>query len=246
MIGLVAALSIPAGLAWYKKRPALAVLFASGYAAVVILPASRSQSAWLALVAVVILTVCITAFCRPWLAIFGDFHWLAAPTMSPTRYVAGVGSAASVALLLYVGEGSVQDSMKYLAVVDGRLLITVSGLLIAMFGCQLVIGPAVRPLLKEIEAEIASGNLPVNTNDFTKVGPHVGWIERFILFAFLVSGSPEAAALVVAAKSFARAPEARQGGKLVGDYYVIGTLVSVAAALFSASATRIILGLSPL
>ncbi|MFJ6179868.1 hypothetical protein [Streptomyces sp. NPDC092295] len=246
MIGLVAAVSIPAGLAWYKERPAVAVLFASGYAAVVVLPANRSEGAWLTLLAVVLLAICITIFCRPWPAILGDFDWLKAPDMTPTRYLAVFGAAASAALLVYVGGNSVLDNLKGLTAVDGRILITGSGLLIAVFGCQFIIGSIVGPLLKEIEEKISSGDLPLSTRDFTKVGPHVGWIERFILFAFLVSGSPEAAALVVTAKSFARAPEAREGGKLVGDYYLIGTLVSVAAALLSASVTRIILGLSPL
>ncbi|MEU6486240.1 hypothetical protein [Streptomyces sp. NPDC046887] len=245
-IGLVAAVSIPAGLTWYKQRPAVAILFAAAYAAIIVLPVSRTASAWLTLLAVVLLAGCIAVFCRPWPAVFGNFHGMAVPVMSPARYGAAAGAAVSIALLVYVGGDPVLGNLESITEADDRLLITCSGLLIAVFGCQFIIGLIVRPLLQEIEAKITSGGLPSSVRDFIKVGPHVGWIERFILFAFLASGSPEAAALVVTAKSFARAPEAREGGKLVGDYYLIGTLASVAAALLAAGVTRVILGLSPL
>ncbi|MFI2351251.1 hypothetical protein ACH492_30370 [Streptomyces sp. NPDC019443] len=166
--------------------------------------------------------------------------------MTSSRYSAAAGIVAAVIILAFVGWKAVLEYVDSLVVASDRFLITLSGLLVAVFGCQLIIARAVRPLLSEIEARITAGELPDSTRDFIKVGPHVGWIERFILFVFLVAGSPPAAALVVTAKTLARAPEAKEGGKLVGDYYLIGTLVSVAAALVAACLTRLILGLPPL
>ncbi|MEV5310807.1 hypothetical protein [Streptomyces sp. NPDC052610] len=162
------------------------------------------------------------------------------------RYLATAGAVASALLLGFIGRHAGWDSVLTVTTNDDRFLITVSGLLVAVFGCQFFIASSVKALIKEIRAKIDSGDLPESVDEFIKVGPHVGWIERFILFSFLVSGSPEAAALVVTAKSFARAPGAREGGKLVGDYYLIGTLASVAAALAASSITRLALGLSPL
>ena len=115
-----------------------------------------------------------------------------------------------------------------------------------MFGCHLMIGQAVKPLVEKITEKINSQAFDAGVKDFIESGPHVGWIERFILFAFLTSGNPAAAALVVTAKSLARFPEIRQAEKLVGDYYLVGTLTSVAAAVFVSGATRMALGMPPI
>ncbi|MFI2431732.1 hypothetical protein [Streptomyces sp. NPDC018693] len=245
-IGLLAALSVPAGLGWFKKMPAYGVGFTGLYGAVVLLPQSRDFDAWLALIGLILLTACVAIFMRPWSSSSVDWSWIPTPTMTPVRYLATVGAAVASFLLLYLGWHAALEQMRTIVEGDDRFLITVSGLLLAVFGFQFLIGSTVAPLIREIRAKIASGDLPGSVEEFIKVGPHIGWVERFLLFSFLVVGSPEAAALVVTAKSFARAPGAREGGKLVGDYYLIGTLVSVAAALAASSITRLALGLSPL
>ncbi|MEU0738685.1 hypothetical protein [Streptomyces sp. NPDC006134] len=242
-IGLLAAVSVPAALGWLKKGPWRGVLFALLYGAVVILPESRSADAWLLLLGVTLLSAFGALFNRPWGSSPVNFDWL--PAMSPVRYAAVAGLVASTFLLFYIGWGVGLEQLKEVVSSDDRFVITVSGILLAVFGCQLPISLAVNPLIGKIDDEIAAGRLQASVRKFVEVGSHVGWIERFILFSFLVSGSPEAAALVVAAKSFARAPEVREGGRLVGDYYLIGTLVSVAAALGVSSVTRLGLGLSP-
>ncbi|MFI2039152.1 hypothetical protein ACH470_31575 [Streptomyces bottropensis] len=245
-IGLLAAISVPAGLGWFKKLPGYAVTFTFLYGAIVVLPESREIDAWLTLIGLVGFAVCAAVFERPWGSSPVSWSWVPTPTMTPLRYAAAVGAVAAAFLLAYLGRHVGWDSARTVIADDDRFLITVSGLLVAVFGCQFFIASSVKSLIREIRAKISSGDLPESVNEFIKVGPHVGWIERFILFSFLVSGSPEAAALVVTAKSFARAPGAREGGKLVGDYYLIGTLVSVAAALAASSLTRLALGLSPL
>lgn len=257
-IGLIAAVSVPSGLGWYKRLPLGAVLFALIYGAIVVLPTSRSVGAWLTLLGVALLATCIAVFSKSRVspATEGEVNPqpkakekksdLLRRSMTAARYSALAGVVAAVLILAFVGW---EAGARYLGDVvtnSDRLMITLSGLLVAVFGCQFIIGVVVRPLLNEIEAKIEADELPENTRDFIKVGPHVGWIERFILFVFLVSGSPPAAALVVTAKTLARAPEAKEGGKLVGDYYLIGTLISVAAALVAACLTRLALGLSPL
>ncbi|MEV5431046.1 hypothetical protein [Streptomyces sp. NPDC052701] len=218
-------------------------MFSLLYGAAVILPESRSVDAWLVLLGITLLSVCGAVFNRPWASISISFGWL--PVMSPMRYLAVAGATASTFLLAYMGWNVLLEHLRAAVADDDRFVITASGLLLAVFGCQFLISMAVDPLIEKIDIEIAAGRLPASVRKFVEAGSHVGWIERFILFAFLVSGSPEAAALVVTAKSFARASEVREGGRLVGDYYLIGTLVSVAVALGVSSITRLGLGLSP-
>ncbi|MEU2062684.1 hypothetical protein [Streptomyces sp. NPDC013455] len=245
-IGLLAAVSVPAGLGWYKKLPAYGVAFTALYGAVVLLPQSRGSVAWSALVGVTLFAISMAMFMRPWSGSSVDWSWVPTPTMTYSKYLAAVGAAATSIFLIYLGWRGVADHLRTVINGDDRFLIAASGLLLAVFGCQFIIGAAVKPLISEIREKVASGDLPENVNEFIKVGPHVGWVERFLLYSFLVAGSPEAAALVVTAKSFARAPGAREGGKLVGDYYLIGTLVSVAAALAASVTTRLALGIPPL
>ncbi|MFD8236025.1 hypothetical protein ACFV20_29595 [Streptomyces sp. NPDC059696] len=168
--------------------------------------------------------------------------------LNPTRveYAAVIAGALSILLPIYLGFDAALRLVRWGIIDDDRFIVIISGLLIAVFGCQQLIGRIVRPLIKKILEKIESEEFEESVGDFIKSGPHVGWIERFILFSFLVSGNPAAAALVVTAKSLARFPEIQQAEKLVGDYYLVGTLTSVAVALATSSITRVALGMPPL
>ncbi|WP_099012783.1 hypothetical protein [Streptomyces malaysiensis] len=168
------------------------------------------------------------------------------PHPTKAQYFAVVAGTLSLLIPISLAFDKEIRLIKWGIVDDERFVVVASGLLIAVFGCQLVIGRVVRPLVVKIMAEIKKGEFDESVEDFIKAGPHVGWIERFILFTFLVSGNPAAAALVVTAKSLGRFPELRQAEKLVGDYYLVGTLTSVAVALVASVATRMALGMPPL
>lgn len=73
-------------------------------------------------------------------------------------------------------------------------------------------------------------------------GRYIGWFERAILFAFVVAGQPEAAAIALAAKSFARFPTLREGHEGFAEYFLIGSLASLAVAVAAGVATRAALG----
>ncbi|MQA96039.1 MAG: hypothetical protein GEV11_15815 [Streptosporangiales bacterium] len=76
-------------------------------------------------------------------------------------------------------------------------------------------------------------------------GQYIGWFERALLFGLVVGGQPEAAVLVIAAKSLARPPELMARIKGFAEYSLIGTLASLAIALAAAVTTRVLLGWSP-
>jgi hypothetical protein len=73
-------------------------------------------------------------------------------------------------------------------------------------------------------------------------GLYIGWLERALLFAFLTAGSPEAAALVIAAKSVARFPSFEKDR--FAEYYLIGSLMSLVIAVLCAGAARAAIGLA--
>lgn len=65
-------------------------------------------------------------------------------------------------------------------------------------------------------------------------GRYIGWLERALLYGLILLGSPDAAALVVAAKSIARFPSFAE--EKFAEYYLIGTLLSLLIAAATAVA----------
>ncbi|MBM9504565.1 hypothetical protein [Actinacidiphila acididurans] len=242
----LASLSLPAGFSWYKKHPIIAVTSTLLYSAVAILPARHDHVTYSVIAYTVIFAGCLAILNRPWPAgprLLSHISWR---HLAPSQYVALAVSGLTLAPLTYEGRNSLVDHVRKTLIANDRPTITASGALIAILGSQYIIGRILRPQIKEINEKISRGEIDRKVGDFVRVGSHVGWIERSLLFAFLVSGNPDAAALVVAAKSLARLPGVSDGGKLVGDYYLIGTLTSVVATLLVAATTRLALGLSPL
>jgi hypothetical protein len=69
-------------------------------------------------------------------------------------------------------------------------------------------------------------------------GMIIGVIERLLIYYFVVTGSLASIGFIVAAKSFARFRELNN--KDFAEYVLIGTLLSTAAALFTAAAVRLL------
>jgi hypothetical protein len=76
-------------------------------------------------------------------------------------------------------------------------------------------------------------------------GRYIGWTERAVLFAFVIGGEPQAAAIALAAKSFARFPTLRDHEEGFAEYFLIGSLGSIAIAVGAAIGTRAALGIGP-
>ena len=89
----------------------------------------------------------------------------------------------------------------------------------------------IRLVLAVVGAEVEAGQQKL------KGGRYIGPIERLIVAALMLSGSLEGAGLIIAAKGFVRLPEIRSEtenedgvGDSVAEYFLIGTLTSIAIA----------------
>ncbi|MEU7161258.1 hypothetical protein [Streptomyces chrestomyceticus] len=241
---VIAALAVPAGLHWHRKLPWYAVLFSLAYTSLALLPTGRSLEVWALLGATTLLSFALSLLSRPWPP--GSYRIaISLPPFTASTYAGIAVLLTAAAVYAYTGIG-VATGWLAAALRNDQVWIALSGGLTAVFGSQRTVARIAKPQVDHIESRITSGTLGIEVREFIAAAAHIGWIERVLLFAFLASGQPEAAALVVAAKSFIRAPGANQGGKLVGDYYLVGTLASVGSALLISCATRIALGLSPL
>jgi len=83
-----------------------------------------------------------------------------------------------------------------------------------------------------------------DTPGMESAGRYIGWLERALLYGLIVLGSPDSAALVVAAKSIARFPSFSE--EKFAEYYLIGTLLSLLAAGAAGVAVRAAMGLDAL
>ncbi len=103
-------------------------------------------------------------------------------------------------------------------------------------------------LLKPIGLVIASGEIW----DFSKAktpldesqkgaGRMIGYLERLIVFFLLLYGQIGAVGFVIAVKAIIRFPEIKEGKNALAEYYLIGTLLSMAFAF----TIPLLLGLMP-
>jgi hypothetical protein len=78
----------------------------------------------------------------------------------------------------------------------------------------------------------AAGTPPPAHASPARVGATIGIIERLLIATFVLTGSQAAIGFVVAAKTLARFKQLDD--RDFAEYYLLGTLASVAVALFSA------------
>lgn len=120
---------------------------------------------------------------------------------------------------------------------NNDVAVTMAGALAAIFVGGALVGFVLRPFASTLNAE-SRNDLP----SLKTAGTYIGWFERAVFFAFIVAGQPQAAAVALAAKSFARFPSLSEHREGFAEYFLIGTLASIAIAAAAAVATRAILG----
>ncbi len=117
------------------------------------------------------------------------------------------------------------------------VVLVVAGALVAVFLAGAVIGRILHPFAERVRGDR-------DTPGMENAGRYIGWLERSLLYGLVLLGSPDAAALVVAAKSIARFPSFSQ--EKFAEYYLIGTLLSLLIAAAAGFGVRAAMGLDPL
>ncbi|MFF9583959.1 hypothetical protein [Streptomyces achromogenes] len=244
--GLVAALIVPMGLRWHRTRPGPTILLVVLYGGYAISSYMDRVRPWAALSATVLVALGAIHRQSPDESDRFGFPdvgaWWSRTLGTPTRW----GTVAiGTALLLAAWIAGGRTAALFLDLVKSdRTAVFASALLIAAFGGGVLAKAATRPVRREIEA-LEEGPERTAATELMSGGPVIGMLERGLLFTFLAAGQPEAAALVLAAKSLVRVPSAEHG-KHASEYFLIGTLASVIAALAMGMAARSAVGLSVL
>lgn len=232
------------GVGWHRSRPWLMVLFAVIYGGYAIAPYRTEERPWLALVAAALVAMA-TVFLHSPAGLppmgFSVTLPLASGPVSMTRRV-GIGMlVAATALSLWAAGGTAQVLGEELLLSDRATIFASSGL-VAVFGGGALAQAATTPVRRAIAGLPAGDAQRRLAEDFMMGSRSIGLLERGLMFAFLAAGQPEAAALALTAKSLARGP-ASDHGKYASEYFLLGTLASVIAALAMSMAARATVGL---
>jgi hypothetical protein len=103
------------------------------------------------------------------------------------------------------------------------LLVTVVYVFV-IFGGGYLIRALIAPLWKEEQ-----GKETIEHEEVINAGLYIGWLERFLVLTALFLQSPATVGFILAAKSIARYPELKS--VRFAEYFLIGTLLSVAIAI---------------
>ncbi len=109
---------------------------------------------------------------------------------------------------------------------ESILLVSVVYVLV-IFGGGYFIRALIGPLWKEEQGQSKKEHAEV-----INAGLYIGWLERFLVLTALFLQSPATVGFILAAKSIARYPELKS--VRFAEYFLIGTLLSVAIAIAGA------------
>ncbi len=145
---------------------------------------------------------------------------LVADTVSPARlfWNEQFGNAYSTALIL----------------LGGAVLTTKVG--------GICIGMLVQPYLEQIESNQKEGD--TGSRGLTDGGKIIGYLERFLIYVFIIAGFPLGIGFLITAKSVFRFGEvSNPGHRMEAEYIIIGTLMSFAYAVVAGYAVAAVLGM---
>lgn len=168
------------------------------------------------------------------------------PTSAPCKHRLSAYSPVIAALLIGLIAVAVIDFEQARhalekVVESDRVAVAGTGLIAAVFLGGSLVAWLLLPFTRALEKTEATEKV----QGLTSAGRYIGWFERAVLFAFVIGGEPEAAAVALAAKSFARFPSLSEHHRGFAEYFLIGSLASLTIAVAVAAATRAALGIGP-
>lgn len=100
-------------------------------------------------------------------------------------------------------------------------------------------GYLIRFMTRSLAEGVKSHSPEKASEQLQNAGLYIGWLERFLVVTFLLLHSPAAVGLILTAKSIARYPEFKS--EPFAEYFLIGTLLSIALALVAGAILSVLL-----
>jgi hypothetical protein len=120
-----------------------------------------------------------------------------------------------------------------------KVLVVVSGGVLAVFAGGVLVGILVQPLLHEIRGARQPNDISSEQRGLQNGGRFIGQLERTLIFLFVLSNQPGGVGFLVAAKSIFRFGELKDNAtRMEAEYIIIGTMLSFVWALAIAWLTQ--------
>jgi len=126
-----------------------------------------------------------------------------------------------------------------------KYLILMSGLIVSIKAGGILIGLAVKPFTDQLQKSDEGSTLGriTSARGFENGGKVIGYLERSLIFLFILIGQPEGIGFLIAAKSILRFGEIKDHeNRMEAEYIIIGTLMSFGYGIFIAYGTKFFLG----
>ena len=117
------------------------------------------------------------------------------------------------------------------------VMLVISGAILATRAGGFAVGFLVRPFAEGLAPAVTAESLP-------GAGRVIGFLERGLIFTFILLGQPEAVGLLIAAKSILRFGAVKDD-RALSEYVIIGTLASFGWALIAGYGTLALLSRLP-
>lgn len=129
----------------------------------------------------------------------------------------------AAALWLAGGSSTLEPMLEWWREHQVRIGLITAAYLVAVFGC----GWLNRHLLDSLNPEPGNETDDGASAGLARAGLRIGWLERFLMLSAFLAQAWAALGLVLAAKSIFRFEDIRKG-RQHAEYFLIGTLISVA------------------
>jgi ABC-type phosphate transport system permease subunit len=117
---------------------------------------------------------------------------------------------------------------------------SISSIIFGWLLATLVAGAVIERLVQPFTKELADIMSKEETRSLKNAGRWIGLLERTLVYGALCAGRPDAVVIVVTIKSIARFPQFKT--EAFAEYYLVGTLLSLLAALTVGATVRVLLG----
>ncbi len=144
----------------------------------------------------------------------------------------GLAALATGIAVIVIDRSAAGHALASVADRRGVVLVLAGGITAVFIGGE-IIARVLHPFAMRLDQPAAG---------MENAGRVIGWLERTLLYALVLAGAPDAAALVIAGKSIARFPSFTE--ESFAEYYLIGSLMSLVIAAGVGIAVRAALGLS--
>ncbi|HEV2345559.1 MAG TPA: hypothetical protein VGS97_15785 [Actinocrinis sp.] len=126
---------------------------------------------------------------------------------------------------------------------DDRVVLISAGALTSIFIGGAIVEQVLEPHTGKLRLKSSPPpGEPSELRALVGAGMLIGWLERAIVFSFVMAGQSTAAVLALTAKSVARFPALSRNEEGFAEYFLVGTLTSLVMALGPALATHWLLG----